>query len=103
MENSKTDENRANEEAKSGNQINVNKLKKTVSLGQNIHQTGESPRQGGGGNDSDSNRSSSGSGMFKINQRLLSKEVQERIKEEHEAPPITGNTLANYRNFKLKS
>jgi 60kDa lysophospholipase len=32
-----------------------------------------------GGNDSDSNKSSGGSGMFRLNQRLLSKEVQDKI------------------------
>jgi hypothetical protein len=35
----------------------------------------------------------------KQHQRLLPKEAMEKIKEEHEATPITGNTLANYRNF----
>ncbi len=33
--------------------------------------------------------------------KLLSKEVRDKIKEEHKATPVTGNTLANYRNFKL--
>ncbi len=35
--------------------------------------------------------------------RLLPREVIDRIREEHKVIPITGNTLANYRNFKLKA
>ena len=101
----KTDELHSHtEELKNGSlHQNPAKLKKTASLGYNINM--ESPRAGpgGAGNDSDSNRSSGGSGMYRLNQRLLSKEVQERIKEEHESPPVTGNTLANYRNFKLQT
>ena len=67
MEDKITDENRAYEEVKAGPTNVVNKLKKTVSLGQNLNN--ESPRFGGGqgGNDSDSGRSSGGSGMFRIN------------------------------------
>jgi hypothetical protein len=38
-----------------------------------------------------------------LNERLLAKDVAAKIKNEHMAVPITGNTLANYRNFKLKA
>jgi len=46
MESKETDENRAYEEVKSGPPNSINKLKKTVSLGQNLNN--ESPRVGGG-------------------------------------------------------
>lgn len=39
--------------------------------------------------------------MFRANTKLLSREVRDKIREEHKATPVTGNTLANYRNFKL--
>ncbi len=54
------------------------------------------------GGDTDSNKSGN-SGGIKISQRLLPKEVMDKIKGEHMATPISGNTLANYRNFKLQS
>jgi len=67
MESTNSDEKRAYEEVKAGPPNAINKMKKTVSLGQNLNN--ESPRVGGGqgGNDSDSGKSSGGSGMFRIN------------------------------------
>ena len=53
---------------------------------------------------SDSNNSSTHKAAhITVQDRLLTKEVLEKIKSEQQATPITGNTLANYRNFKLKS
>lgn len=53
---------------------------------------------------SDSNNSSSNKAAhYSLQDRLLTKEVMDKIKTEQLATPITGNTLANYRNFKLKS
>ena len=45
----------------------------------------------------------SGSHHFNLHEHLLDKDVMNKIKAEQQATPITGNTLANYRNFKLKS
>jgi L-asparaginase/Glu-tRNA(Gln) amidotransferase subunit D len=53
---------------------------------------------------SDSNTSSNNKAAhITVQDRLLTKEVLLKIKSEQQATPITGNTLANYRNFKLKS
>jgi L-asparaginase/Glu-tRNA(Gln) amidotransferase subunit D len=53
---------------------------------------------------SDSNTSSNNKAAhITVQDRLLTKEVLQKIKSEQQATPITGNTLANYRNFKLKS
>ena len=53
---------------------------------------------------SDSNNSSNNKAAhITVQDRLLTKEVLQKIKSEQQATPITGNTLANYRNFKLKS
>lgn len=53
---------------------------------------------------SDSNNSSSHrAAQYSLQEHLHSKEVMQKIKTEQLATPVTGNTLANYRNFKLKS
>ena len=76
-----SDEKRAYEEGTAGGLINNLRpklLKKAFSHAQSFNI--DSARMGGGGgNDSDSNKSSGSSGMFRINQRLLSKEVQDKI------------------------
>jgi hypothetical protein len=55
------------------------------------------------GNGAHTDSGSENSSSQRLNTRLLPKEVIEKIREENEATPITGNTLANYRNFKLKA
>ena len=52
---------------------------------------------------SDSNNSSNNKAAHLTVDRVFTKEVLQKIKNEQAATPITGNTLANYRNFKLKS
>ena len=52
---------------------------------------------------SDSNNSSNNKAAHLTVDRVFTKEVLQKIKNEQAATPITGNTLANYRNFQLKS